>query len=842
MVDFKKLRTSGSQATVIDPIEIFRRLPKPAGINDLYTSQAHVLEEWFGRREEQDIVIKLHTGGGKTLVGLLIAQSTLSETQAPVIYLTPTVQLVEQTLAKAAEYSIPAVPYERNADLPGDFLAGRSVLVCTYQALFNGRSKFGIKGGASPAKAGAIVLDDAHTAFSAMRESFTLRVEKDKSEEDYAFLTNLFRGDFADLGKLGTFDDVVSGVDYSVLEVPYWGWVVRLDQVRAYLRDRAESYPFAWPFLRDAFEHCHCLIGPRAFVITPILPLVDLVPTYAECPRRVFMSATIADDSAIVRSFDARPGSISKPIASKSLAGVSERMLLAPELMKFPIADAADISHRIAKWMAEKHEMSTVVLTPSHASAQTWSDVATVADSTARVAECVRELQQGRTKGPVAFANRYDGIDLPGDACRVLILSGLPRGTSEYDTFRSASFLGSSELTSALAQRLEQGMGRGARGGGDFCVVILTGKDLITWIDQPSHHRFLTSSTRAQLQIGLSVGAEVSNLTDMAETMLRCLTRDKDWIEYHAETLAALVQPDPTDPAQIAQAAAERKYFGLVRGNYFERAITSLDKYSGAEGLDDKSRGWLQQLVARAALQWGDDELAQRHQQTAYALNSSLLRPRVAPKYVPLAIPGKQAEAIVARMSKYGHRRSYLVRFEDTVTSLVPEASSNQFEEALATLGSILGFSTQRPDNQYRVGPDVLWLTGSADALVIEAKSRKKKDNALTKDEHGQLLNAAEWFKEQYPGHRCVRVSVHPNATASPSVVAGDSRALTFEGLNSLVANTRQLLTELSDSAVGVDELTHRCEGLLEAHRLTPDAIAADYLVPFQSITLEKGT
>src|SRR5262245_15952280 len=98
MVDFKKLRTSGSQATVIDPIEIFRRLPKPAGINDLYTSQAHVLEDWFGRREDRDIVVKLHTGGGKTLVGLLIAQSTLSETQEPVIYLTPTVQLVEQTL------------------------------------------------------------------------------------------------------------------------------------------------------------------------------------------------------------------------------------------------------------------------------------------------------------------------------------------------------------------------------------------------------------------------------------------------------------------------------------------------------------------------------------------------------------------------------------------------------------------------------------------------------------------------------------------------------------------------------------------------------------------------
>ena len=93
MVDFKKLRESKAQPTVIEPIEIFRRLPKPPGINDLYVSQAQALEKWFARRDEQDIVIKLHTGGGKTLVGLLIASSILNEHHEPVIYLAPTVQL-----------------------------------------------------------------------------------------------------------------------------------------------------------------------------------------------------------------------------------------------------------------------------------------------------------------------------------------------------------------------------------------------------------------------------------------------------------------------------------------------------------------------------------------------------------------------------------------------------------------------------------------------------------------------------------------------------------------------------------------------------------------------------
>ena len=66
MVDFNKLRTQKIKSKAIDPIEIFRRLPKPPGINNLYTSQAEVLQAWFGRRTERDTVLKLHTGGGKT--------------------------------------------------------------------------------------------------------------------------------------------------------------------------------------------------------------------------------------------------------------------------------------------------------------------------------------------------------------------------------------------------------------------------------------------------------------------------------------------------------------------------------------------------------------------------------------------------------------------------------------------------------------------------------------------------------------------------------------------------------------------------------------------------------
>jgi replicative superfamily II helicase len=175
MVDFKKLRASKAKPSPIPPREIFHSLPKPAGINDLYASQAEVLDSWDRRRHERDIVVKLHTGGGKTLVALLMAQSIMNETGLPVLYLAPTNQLVDQVLAKSREYGIAAVPYVKKQPFPTEFEEGKAVLVGAYETLFSGRSRFGVRGSSTqPIKVGAIILDDAHVALSNVRRTFTL--------------------------------------------------------------------------------------------------------------------------------------------------------------------------------------------------------------------------------------------------------------------------------------------------------------------------------------------------------------------------------------------------------------------------------------------------------------------------------------------------------------------------------------------------------------------------------------------------------------------------------------------------------------------------------------------
>jgi len=840
MVDLKKLRDAKKQAPVIDPIEIFRRLPKSARIKDLYGSQVEVLQAWFNSRTEKDHVLKLHTGGGKTLVGLLIAQSILNETGEPVLYICPNNQLVAQTLEKAQQYSLPAVQYEK--PFPDDFLNGKSVLVANYSHLFNGMSRFGIRG-KDFINLGGLIIDDAHVGSNVLRDGFTIRIKRTENQEEqedekvddvYETLAMTFRYAFKELGQLGTFDDVVSGGDYAVLEVPYWAWHDKLDVVQAFLKNKVEGrYELVWPLLRDSLKHCHCLITKNSIAITPIFPLVDLIPAFSDCKRRIFMSATIPDDSEIVRSFDAMPEALQKPLVSKSLAGVSERMILVPELMEFKFKDVFATLRGLAQ-NAAKSGFSTVILVPSGYAAKTWTDVATHPDSPKAVEGALKELVEGKTHGPVVFASRYDGIDLPDDSCRVLILSGLPRAVAEYETHRANSFAGATSLNRAIAQKIEQGMGRAARGPGDFCVVMIAGRDLVAWLGRDANLKFLTTSTRSQLEMGMEISKNVSAAKEFTETINRCLQREKEWVKYHAETLADLTLEVNVEKDAIEGASAERRALQLWRDGYHEKAIAKLTKRAGSDAVDRMERGWLFQLAARVALDWGKKDLALELQQHAFAQNRNLFRPLAKDQKWELVLPGKQAESIVSRIGPFRFKRGYIAEFEEIVALLVPESSSNQFESALSELGSILGFEASRPEKQFGNGPDVLWIISKTTGLIIEAKSRKNQANALTKEQHGQLLVAENWFKDTYKGMTGIRVSVHPNVTATKNAVPSRTKALTLAKLNELIVETRQLITTLCESGHPDNELAHYCEDLLKKSNLTPERLVQQYLVNFE--------
>ena len=90
MVDFKKLLGKEVKLNENDPLLIFKRLDKESDKAYLRPNQERILSEWkkeyLGRK---DTIVKLHTGEGKTLVGLLMLQSSMTAGLGPCIYLCP---------------------------------------------------------------------------------------------------------------------------------------------------------------------------------------------------------------------------------------------------------------------------------------------------------------------------------------------------------------------------------------------------------------------------------------------------------------------------------------------------------------------------------------------------------------------------------------------------------------------------------------------------------------------------------------------------------------------------------------------------------------------------------
>jgi replicative superfamily II helicase len=389
-----------------------------------------------------------------------------------------------------------------------------------------------------------------------------------------------------------------------------------------------------------------------------------------------------------------------------------------------------------------------------------------------------------------------------------------------------------------LAQRVEQGIGRGTRGGADYCVVILTGDKLVGWIGRKTNLDQLTASTRAQLKMGQEVSEEVTKSTEVLPTVLKCLDRDAHWVAYHASELAEAAQAAPVDELALKIAAGERKAFQQQRMGQYEPALATLEKLMADPEVakDTERTAWLSASAARIAYQMGDDARGQRFQTNAFSVNNNHCPPRQRAPYQPRPIAGKRSQAIVKRLMQYERRGSLVADFEDAIGNLVLHASPRQYEEALANLGSYLGFEADRPQQIHEVGPDVLWRTDAPFDFVIEAKHEKHDDNPLYKKDHAQLLEAEHRFKGMYPGRESVRVSALPEPVADQKATPAGTFALRLADVNRLAGSVREMLTEMTAAPGDEAALCEKCEELLVKAKLKPEGIKTAFLKPFTRV------
>jgi hypothetical protein len=758
------------------------------------------------------LVIKINTGGGKTVVGLLILRTCLNEGLGPALYVAPDNYLVSQVRQEAERLGLLTV-----GD-PDDtrYVSGEAIGVVNIFTLMNGRSKFGGPGSPrmSPQPIGCLVVDDAHAALATTQDQYTITLPHDHAL--YAKLLELFADALNEQAPSQLL--AIRDSDSASLpqQVPFWAWAKQADAVARLLQDYKDDplVEWSWPLIRDHLAICHAVFTSRALEIRPPCPPVSSITSFREAKRRVFLTATLADDSVLVSTFDADPTSIVDPITPESAADLGDRMILAPQEINPEITED-DIKAAVRN-LAET--VNVVVLVPSARRSAYWGDVARVIANKDKIADTVDRLRREHL-GLVVLVNKYDGIDLPGDACRVLVIDGLPEVYGGLD-HREASVLGGSDsLFGRQMQRIEQGMGRGVRSASDYCVVLLIGSRLTQKVATPSLRQHFSPLTRAQLDLSKEIATRLSgtSMSELIQVIRQALDRDPEWVKVSREAVAqAKYPPGRVSPSVVAQ----REAFRHASIQQYQPAVKRLSEAINVEE-DAGVRGILQEQMAAYAY-FFDEAQAQQILAGALKANSRVLRPIRGFSYQRLSSTLDQAQSIAEFLAgKFSNAKDLMIGIDALMEDLEfdPERT-DAFEDAMEELGNVLGFGSQRPERDTGNGPDVLWALGELQYLVIECKSGSTA-REISRKEIQQLGHSMTWFADKYDQTCTGRpILVHPATQLAHNASApASTRVITKSHLADLKSGVTSAVKALAVSASWADP--DRIAEQIQHHRLS---------------------
>ena len=795
MVDFKKRLTGKKAERTTDPIKLYDTLDRAHDKGPLRPAQLAILQSWFtSHRSDRDVIVKLHTGQGKTLIGLLMLQAQLNNGKGPALYLCPNNFLIKQTIEQAKQFGIATCLAD--SELPDAFLNGDRILVTTVQKLFNGLTKFGLNRDSISVE--TLLMDDAHACADTIREACRIRIPKE--EHAYDALKTLFAEDLEQQG-LGTFADINNSKRDALLPAPYWAWIEREAEVAKILAANTErkSVKFAWPLLKNILGHCQCVVSGVAIEIEPQIPPLTAFGSYAKASHRIFMSATVTDDAFLIKGLQLKPETIIHPLTYSKESWSGEKMVLLPSLIHEELDRECIVKGYAAPKPKRRH--GVVALATAFARVKDWEAYGAIVANKGSVGEVIDNLRKGEYEKTVVLVNSYDGIDLPDDTCRTLIFDGKPYSESLIDLYEEACRPNSVATLMRTVRTVEQGMGRSVRGEKDYSVVIIVGSDITRMVRDRESRKYLSSQMSRQIEIGLEIAEMAKQAIEAGEipanafnVLVRpCLQRDEEWKAFYVEQMSKIKSSGANEivlRAYAAELAAEQAY----RDGDYGTAAEFLQNLLDNNQVDGEDKGWYLQEMARYQHRTNRLE-SQRLQIAAHQNNRLLLKPSDGVTVAKLTVVSQgRIERIAAWVRKFENYEQLNIALSDILGRLVFGTKADKFEQSLDEISRAIGFAGERPDKEWKEGPDNLWALDDTQYILWECKSEVEVNRAeINKREAEQMNRSSAWFDKHYAGMKVKRIIVHPaNTVARAASFIHDVEAMRETELRQFVRKLRE--------------------------------------------------
>lgn len=796
-------RAAGSTAPPKDPESLYRMLALTnKGPEALWLHQGDVLRSWHGRHtKDPDVAIELPTGSGKTLVGGLIGEYQRRADGDRVAYLCPTRQLARQTADKLTEYGIPNVlligpSNEWNAADHSRYTSAKALAVSVYSHVFN----------SNPAlhDAQLLLLDDAHAADGYVAKPWSLEITREQTSAYHAVLSALDVAlDPLVLTRLRNEDPEGEYLTTVYLASPL-GVTAAASQLEEALvaaaaaKTISKQARFALKFVRDHIDQCLVYLSYRRLLIRPLIPPTSVHPAFEQPARRVYMSATLGAGGELERIFGRRTVTRIPIPDGWEKQGTGRKLFAFPQLTADLAANPNSVDGWVARVIAEHGR--AVVLTPDKRTADTFVSSRIPEGHEVLGADDVEDdltVFTGKAAAALVLTNRYDGIDLPDNDCRLVVIDGLPAQGDLQERFLHDSLGAMEVLQERVRARIMQGAGRATRNARDFATVLILSKKLISYLTRGDVQRAMHPEIHAELEFGYDNSIDITS-ADMLEQLRVFVVHDSEWQAVDSDIVAARERYERIDPpgteelqkaAHFEVAACDAMWQGeWSRALDLIRQV--LDALRGGRAPSRYAALWnyLAFCVAhRLAAQNRDQQLAidaQRYYEDARAAGrGTTWLSTLAAAAETAAAPAAPAldpldELAMNTVKATAAQLARPAKFDPTVHAArigLEGTPHREYEAGLVVMGALAGARPSEGDGGNTAAPDATWIFGDAIWVSWETKSEAHPNGELGADDVRQagahLRFAADKYNKAAPGDSIgllmtPQQRVHPSARA----------------------------------------------------------------------------
>lgn len=725
----------------------------------LWSQQTDLLRTYFSKRlTARDLSIELPTGTGKTLTGLLIADWRRRDGRGRAIFACPTLQLVKQVMQAAAKEGIPVVdlsgPFgEWDTTAKTSYERARAVAVTTYSSIFNTSPKL--------IDADVIVFDDAHAGEQYVSHAYTVEISRSKHNDIYTAALEAIRPTLSSdrysqlimnqpgAGTRELVDALFLAQDEDWIE-PLTS-ALHLFGKKPKDDSAARTAMFAHRAIDSHLSSCTLYLSWNRMEIRPATPPTFENTLFSSANQRIYLSATMGSAGELERAFG-RP-SIKKlslpPEAPTPRSG--RRFLVFPHLVTD--VDPDSFTKELLSKMGK-----AVIIAPSDREAEKAEKLLVPDGWTVFHKKDVEESFEpfaAATDAAAVLANRYDGIDLPGEACRAVSLYGFPGTTNLQERFYKSRARSSSVTDERVRSRVVQGIGRCTRNRSDWALVVIADAETTTYLSRPEITRALPPELQAEVLFGLEQSE--TSAEDIRENVDAFLEQGADWRD-NAEAdittnLASAKQVIPASAPALA-AAAKHEVEALERlwHEDWKGAADKLNAAATALAEAQDARGYRATLLFRAAVLM--DKASRLQENFAFAGTADALAEQAVRAATPatwmnsyLPFAGRAAVAASPAMTSAVNRLSaYIGELGSPakISQLISKTISGlgaidhkAYEPALSDLGKLLGANASKPSGDART--DSQWCFDDHLWLSLEAKSEHVPEGLIGADDVRQV-------------------------------------------------------------------------------------------------------